>query len=116
MSDLTTESMFGNTERVFVFERSVGGSPQYVVRPAVVLVDGNQVRFRNFTPHRVRVEASFLAARSVDLAPRNSAGDRVTAGLGSPQPGFHEYTVKVATAAGDVEAVGDSRPGAIIDR
>jgi hypothetical protein len=35
----------------------------------------------------------------------------------SPAAGFHEYVVLVlGTSGGDVEAVGDSRPGVIIDR
>jgi hypothetical protein len=107
-------SFFGSTERVFVFERKdQAGHPYYVVRPAVVLVDGNQVRFRNFTQHPVTVRAAFLASGGFDLA----GGQRKTVSLaGSPAAGFYEYDVTVTVGGKPVDAIGDSRPGAIIDR
>jgi hypothetical protein len=114
MSQDLMANFFGSTERVFVFERKdQAGNPYYVVRPAVVLVDGNQIRFRNFTAHPVNVRGAFLASGSIDLA----GGERKTVGLaGSPAAGFYEYVVTVTVAGKPVEAVGDSRPGAIIDR
>lgn len=114
MSQDSMASFFGNTERVFVFERSdPAGDAYYVVRPAVVLVDGNQIRFRNLTQRPVAVRGAFLASGGVDLA----AGERKTVGLAANNAaGFHEYVVTVTLPDKTVEAIGDSRPGAIIDR
>jgi hypothetical protein len=115
--DVEALSAAGGTDRVFVLQRSVDGVAVFVVRPGVVLADGNQIRFRNFTEFPLTVEAGFLNVRSFQLTARGSAGDRRTVNLAQPpSPGFQEYKVIVNGPAGPVEAVGDSRPGAIIDR
>jgi len=114
MSEDLTVSFFGNTERVFIGERQ--HKDPFVVRPAVVLVDGNQIRFRNFTRYPVRIDASFLAGGGVRLEPAGQPGDKRTQPLGSQTSGYYEYIVWVITPGGEVEAVGSSRPGAIIDR
>jgi len=111
--DLEALSAAGGTDRVFVLQRSVNGSVVFVVRPGVVLADGNQIRFRNFTEFPARIQADFLNNKDFQLTPKGSAGDRRTVNLAQPPPpGFHEYRVTV----NGVEAIGDSRPGAIIDR
>ncbi|HYN03543.1 MAG TPA: hypothetical protein VE359_13930 [Vicinamibacteria bacterium] len=118
MSDVTAHSIFGNTERVFVYDKAARGEPhRFVVRPAVVVVDGNQIRFRNFTDHEVTVDASFLQTRSVRLARRGAAGDRQTVPLGPGiEPRYYDYGVTVDVDGKQVNADGESRPGAIIDR
>ncbi|MFI4944481.1 MAG: hypothetical protein ACHP85_14535 [Burkholderiales bacterium] len=113
-SDLDAMSAAGSTDRVFVLQRQ---GPVFVVRPGVLVADGNQVRFRNFTDFPLTIEADFLNLRSFSLTPKGSAGDRRTVNLAQPPiAGFHEYRVTVNGPSGPVEATGDSRPGAIIDR
>jgi hypothetical protein len=116
MSDVVAGSIFGSTERVFVYDRGTATNHNFVVRPAVVVVDGNQIRFRNFTDFPIRISADFFTARSVDLE-RKGGTDRKTVTLvPNPEPGFREYLVEVNVNGTTVEARGESRPGAIIDR
>ncbi len=116
-SDLEALSAAGGTDRVFVLQRQGDAGLVFVVRPGVVVADGNQIRFRNFTDFPVTIEAVFLNLRSIQLTPKGSPGDRRTGNLAQPPvPGFHEYKVTVQGPSGPVEAIGDSRPGAIIDR
>ncbi len=117
MPEVVAGSVFGRTERVFVYDKCRDGKEhEFVVRPAVVVVDGNQIRFRNFTDFAIRITADFFTARSVDLE-RKGGSDRKTVTLvPDPEPGFHDYAVEVNVNGEWVEAKGESRPGAIIDR
>jgi hypothetical protein len=115
--ELDALSAAGGTDRVFVLQRQGNTGLVFVVRPGVVLADGNQIRFRNFTEFRIRVQAGFLSNNDFQMTPKGSAGDRRTVNLSQPPPaGFQEYVVTVDGPTGTVEALGDSRPGAIIDR
>jgi hypothetical protein len=121
MSELDDARFFGNTERVFVIDRGENAptppTPRFFVRPGVVVVGGNQVLFRNFTRYTVTIRAPFLSSASFTLAARGSAGDRKTLALAGGAPaGFNEYDVSVDVSGKTEDAVGDSRPGAIIDR
>ncbi len=109
------ERLFGNTARAFVFERPA--LQQYFVRPGVMVVDGNQIQFRNFAQHPVRIDAAFLVGGGVNLAAHGAPGASATRSLvANPPLGFQEYSVTVQVPGKPVEAIGDSRPGAIIDR
>ena len=117
MSDVVAGSIFGNTERVFVYLKpDAVPERRFRVRPAVVIVDGNQIRFRNFTDHPIRISAEFLTARSIDLE-RKGGNDRRTVTLAAGSLlGYYEYRVQVEVDGKWVDAHGESRPGAIIDR
>jgi hypothetical protein len=118
MSDNTVQ-LFGNTERVFIYEDETG---EFYVRPAVVVVDGNHIRFRNFTGYTVELNnPDLFGVAPIALASVGSAGDRKTVPLVNAQPGFHPYQVTVLTQGAERRregklAQGNSRPGAIIDR
>jgi hypothetical protein len=117
MSDNGVE-LFGNTERVFIYQDDEG---EYLVRPAVVVVDGNHIRFRNFTPHVVELNPGLFGAAAIGLAPRGTQGDQLTVALVNAHPGFNPYQVTVLDQGVERRregklAKGNSRPGAIIDR
>jgi len=117
MAEQDSSRFFGDTARVFVLERTEDGQVQYLVRPGIVIVDGNQILFRNLASRPVTVMAEFLAMRSVSLAPRGAQGDRAVVALGEVEARFYEYSVEVDTGASKrAQAIGASRPGAIIDR
>lgn len=110
--------------RVNIFKRTNdAGNVFFLVRPGVVLVEKGKVRFRNFTEYVVTIkEADFLERPEIKL---DKAGtvidgektDRKKVNLADKvQHRFYEYKTFVTTDQGDVEASGDSRPGAIIDR
>jgi hypothetical protein len=113
-----TVALFGKTERVFIYEEGAG---EFLVRPAVVVVDGNHIRFRNFTSYPVELNSPELfGAAPIGLAPSGSSGDRRTVLLVNARPGFNPYDVTVfvqgAQRRGEAKlAQGNSRPGAIID-
>lgn len=104
------------TKKVVIFGRTPGARDFYA-RPGVVVVDDSKMRFRNFTKFRVRIEADFLKDSPYTLEKAGDKNDRAKLELKpSLDPGFREYKVFVAHDGGEVEAIGDSRPGAIIDR
>ena len=117
MSDNTVE-FFGNTERVFIYE---DGDGEFFVRPAAVVVDGNHIRFRNFTRYAAVLNPGLFGAAPIGLAPKGTAGDQMTVALVNAHPGFNPYDVTVLVQGAERRsegkpAKGNSRPGAIIDR
>jgi len=113
-----TEQLFGNTERVFIYEEGEG---EFYVRPAVVVVEGNHIRFRNFTRYAAVLNPGLFGVAPIGLAPKGAAGDQVTVMLVNGHPGFNPYDVTVLTQGAERSkegrlAQGNSRPGAIIDR
>jgi hypothetical protein len=92
---------------------------KFFVRPGVIVVEDDQVRFRNLTKFRIQViNADFLKEKSFYLEPRKQAGDHKKFDLADDSAGnFFEYDVLVyEDPNAPAEAIGDSRPGAIIDR
>ena len=114
--------LLGRTKGTFVIEKVDENNKVlgYFVRPSVTVVEDDQMRFRNFTRYKVNVTAKFLE-KSIDLAPAEDKDkrDHQKVKLGSGvKPNFYEYDVRVFVN-GDtnppVDAIGESRPGAIID-
>lgn len=110
----------GKPKGVFVIARKKDDNDpnepiRFYVRPGVIVIEDDQVRFRNFTGYRIRIEeANFLDKQSFDM----EVGEHKKVDLANGVvPNFYKYRVRVYVDANAPEdALGDSRPGAIIDR
>jgi len=111
MSEIRVDLFVGPTERVFIgYSQS---QRKYVVRPPLVTVDGNQIRFRNFTEHEVTISDAAFLDSSFTIPPRGKVTVPLRAGIAGD---LYEYRVTVSVGGVPEEAIGHSRPQVIIDR